>query len=769
MLMTPSPEIRELDVAAAERALSATDLPGEPNLTPEQSAELNAFIDMELVRSDQYRAAEARRIVLDRQWWSGNQWTALQEGKLVIAPAKLGYVPVIDDHQRTLVEMWKCIYGTTTPASWEVAALYDGYPDNLAKMQNALLRSVALSADVRQAILTYGFHVAVDGYRFLYPRFVGSAGPIASSVDRDGTVAPEVDPRTGTYGRMGKYVLTSLSSTELLYEMGARSLDESGYVVRLVRMTASEAVRLYGAYAAARATKAVNTRYWYRVRENVSSTLFYGWADSQQAMNQDVLLLDVWMRPEKVRQLVGEYPGFENGLRRVRLLNAGQFDWSKAPQFGQKGIVPLGKNKGTLYDEFWPRASVITGKFPFFCSMFDPYFDRIGGLGVPALTRPDQTELNLLAFHRVNNTQRSNTVMIQFPKEEQENLKDFAMMRNNQPVFMDQQPNVIQFPGVDPQNLVLADSCRARMERKVQLYPTDLAQTPHDARAVNATVMSFQMETAEVTKMGRLASFTSAFEQAGQYILLDANQSLPEHLLLEFASNDQTVLAQFREASARGMPDVRVIMSEENTALPRYQKEIVMRAAELGAVSQQEIRRAAFGPNLGKLSPAHQQNEANARQLASLLRQFDQMPTLEEKMRWLPWQFVDDPTRPKMGVDPATGTQTVVGYEQIAKCEIAGMVVDVPPGLTPAYTPDLWYVKDPYIEQSQALVCNPADLSPNVISPDAAKARQWYAFQAINAGQAQQSSIQQQRMDLRKQGESDKPLVAEMQQQGLMQ
>ena len=769
-MFTPAgqPEVRELDAATAQRFLSATDVPGEPNLTPEQSAEINNYIDRELVNSDMYRASEARRIILDRQWWAGNQWTLLQEGKLAIAPAKLGYVPMIDDHQRTLVEMWKCIYGTTTPASWEVAALYDGYPDNLTNMMNALLRSVALAADVRQAILTFGFQLAVDGYRFLYPRFVGSAGPIASAIDRNGVIAPEVDPRTGTYARIGKYVLTSLSSTEVLYEMGARSLDESGYVIRLVRMTASEAVRLYGTYAASRATKAVNTRFWYRVRENISSTLFYGWADSQQAMNQDVLLLDVWIRPEKVRQIVGEYPGFENGLRRVRLFNAGLFDWSNTPQFGQPGVVPLGKNKGTLYDEFWPRASVITGKFPFFVSTFDPYFDRIGGLGIPALTRPDQTELNLLAFNRVNGTQRASTVMIQFPKEEQENLKDFAVMRNNQPVFMDRKPEIIQFPGADPQNLVLADSCRARMERKVQLYPTDLAQTPHDARAVNATVMSFQMETAEKTKLGRLASFSNAFEAAGQYILLDANQSLPNDLLLEYAGSDQTVLAQFREAAARGIPDVRVIMSEENTALPRYQKEMVMRAAELGAVSPQEIRRAAFGPNLGKLSPAHRDNEANARQLASRLRQFDTMP-FEEKIRWLPWQFVDDPTRPKMGPDPQTGAETVVEYEQIAKCEIAGQIIDVPEGLTPAYTPDLWYIKDPYIEQSQALVCNPADLQPDVISPDAAKARQWFAYQSLNAEQAQQANIQQQRMDLRKMGESDKPLVAEMQKQGLMQ
>ncbi|NBX77108.1 MAG: hypothetical protein EBQ92_11180, partial [Proteobacteria bacterium] len=72
-MFTPAgqPEVRELDAATAQRFLSATDVPGEPNLTPEQSAEINNYIDRELVNSDMYRASEARRIILDRQWWAG--------------------------------------------------------------------------------------------------------------------------------------------------------------------------------------------------------------------------------------------------------------------------------------------------------------------------------------------------------------------------------------------------------------------------------------------------------------------------------------------------------------------------------------------------------------------------------------------------------------------------------------------------------------------------------------------------------------------------
>lgn len=762
-----SPEIFDLDEAQAARVLSATGLPNEPGLSPEQSTLINSFIDAQLLQSDMYRAAEARRIVLDRQWWAGAQYTAIQEGKLVVAPAKLGYVPMIDDHQRTLVEMWKCIYAQTTPASWETVPLYDGFSDNLLKMCNALLRSMALASDLSHAVQTFGFHVPVDGYRFLYPRFVGAAGPVASSVSRTGQYEPEIDPRTGTYARTGKYVLTSLSATELLWELGARSLDESGYVIRLVRMTPSDATRLFGSWIAQRATRAINTRYWYRVRENISSNLFYGWADSQQAMNPDILLLDCWIRPERARQIAGNFPGIENGLRRVRLFNTGNGDWSRAIQFSDKGVMPLGKNSGTLYDEFWPRASVVTGKFPFFHTAFDPYFDRIGGFGIPALTRPDQTELNLLAFNRVNGTQRQNTVLIQFPKEEQANLKDLSMMRSNQPVFMDRKPEVIQFPGVDPNNMLMSDACRARMERKVQLFGTDLAQTPRDARAVNATVMSFQMETAEMTKRARLDAFRDAFQQAGQYILTDAAQSLPEDLLSQYAGDDPTVLAAFRQQASQGMVDVRVVMSEENTPLPRYQKEMVLRLGEMGFASQQEVRRAALGPGLNRLSPLHQMQETNARSLAQSLRNFDKMP-VEEKIRWLPWQFVDDPARPKFGTDPTTGMETAIGYEQVAMCEVMGQVVQVPEGMTPAYTPELWVIMDPYIEASQSLICNPADLSPSVISQDAVKARHWYAFQAKNGAQTQQSDIQQQRMDLRKQGESDKPLVAELQSQGIL-
>lgn len=734
----------------------------EPVLTPEQSKNLNDFLDVALRRSDEYRSAEARRIVRDREWYSGNQWTAMQDGQLVVAPAKMGVIPAIDNHTLTIVNQWVSVYCNTTPAAWEVAPYADSYPSNLKTMMNAALRGVALGARLEQAIERLATHVAVDGVRFLYPRFAGSAGQVFSAVGRDGSVAPVFDPRTGMYARTGRYIFDSLSATEILYETGARSLDESGYVVRLVRMTRSDAARLFGTYVAQKATRANNSPYWYRVRETVAANVFYGWADNQAVSNTDVLLLDCWVRPEVARDICGDFPGVQNGIRRIRMYGAiGDCPWHRAE--GTVGVVPLStQNGGTLCDEFWPRAAVVSGHFPFFPIFFQRSLERMTGIGIPGLTRTDQLELNLLAFHRVNRIHEGSTTVLRFAQEDEEAARNYASVRRNQMVLTSVTPELVQFPGVDPANLSLSEAARSRMEQRAGLFPIDFAKGPDDARAVNATVTGYMMEQARLTKRPKLDSFATALEMAGQYILADLAQSLPPEMLKQYAGDDDAVLAEFYHQAEMGMPDVRVVMSDANSPMPRDMAERVGIAYKAGIITDKAVaRKAMFGPNAAAMGPVYESNSANARSLAAELRNFDKMP-VGEQMPWLPWVVVDDTSQPATGVDPATG-QPIFPKKQIV--EIQGAVLDVPDGLRPAYVPSLWQIYDPYIEESQALVNNPADLK--TISADAVRAREWYASQAKNGEQAQAQGIQEDRMNLRKQGESDKPLVAVLEQQGI--